>query len=74
MPLVRETSLPELTGEMLADVVRRKGATAGIEAWYDEMARILTNVEEIGVWPDGLLDAEMSMIPKADGDATPLGQ
>ena len=44
-----------LTGEMLADVVRRKGATAGSldgwgwrelkalpVAWYDGLARILT--------------------------------
>ena len=27
-----------------------------------------------GVWPDGLLDAYIAMIPKTDGDATPLGQ
>ena len=26
------------------------------------------------MWPDGLLDANISMIPKTDGDATPLGQ
>ena len=25
-------------------------------------------------WPDSLLDAYIAMIPKADGDATPLGQ
>ena len=25
----------------------------------------------IGVWPDGLLDAYIAMIPKTDGDATP---
>ena len=24
-----------------------------------------------GVWPDGLLDAYIAMIPKVDGDATP---
>ena len=28
----------------------------------------------MGVWPDGLLDAYIAMIPKTDGDATPLGQ
>ena len=33
---------------------------------------VLTEVEDIGVWPDGLLDAYVAMIPKADGDATPL--
>ena len=27
-----------------------------------------------GVWPDGLLDAYVTMIPKSDGDSTPLGQ
>ena len=35
---------------------------------------ILTKVEEVGVWPDGLLDAYIVMIPKAEWDATPLGQ
>ena len=25
--------------------------------WFDELSRILSMVEEIGVWPDGLLDA-----------------
>ena len=43
-------------------------------AWYDELARILTKVEDFGVWPDGLLDAYIAMIPKSEGDATPLGQ
>ena len=72
---------------MLADVVQRKEATAGSldgwewrelkvlpVSWYDELARILTKVEDFGVWPDGLLDAHIAMIPKTDGDATPLGQ
>ena len=27
-----------------------------------------------GIWPQGLLDAYIAMIPKADGDSTPLGQ
>ena len=26
-------------------------------AWFDGLASILSKVEEIGVWPDGLLDA-----------------
>ena len=43
-------------------------------SWYEELARILTKVEDVGVWPDGLLDAYIAMIPKADGDATPLSQ
>ena len=28
----------------------------------------------MGVWPDGLLDAYIAIIPRTDGDATPLGQ
>ena len=39
-----------------------------------ELARILTKVEDVGVWPDGLLDAYVAMIPVSDGDANPLGQ
>ena len=79
--------LPGLTGQMLSDVVHRKSATAGSldgwgwrklkvlpVSWFDELARILTLVEDTGVWPDGLLDAYIAMIPKTDGDATPLGQ
>ena len=31
-------------------------------------------VEEEGVWPEGLLDAYIAMIPRSDGDGTPLGQ
>ena len=31
-------------------------------------------MEDFGIWPDGLLDAYIAMIPKADGDATPLSQ
>ena len=43
-------------------------------SWFDGLARILTCVEDFGVWPDGLLDAYIAMIPKVDGDVTPLGQ
>ena len=87
LPLLPEVALPRLTGQMLADVVRRKGATAGgldgwewrelkvlLFSWYDELARILTKVEDLRVSPDGLLDVYIAMIPKTDGDATPLGQ
>ena len=38
------------------------------------LARILSKVEDTGVWPEGLLDAYIAMIPETDGDATPLGQ
>ena len=69
--------LPQLTGQVLADVVQRKGATAGSldgwgwrelkvlpVSWCDELARILSKVEDVGVWPDGLLDAYIAMIPQ----------
>ena len=75
-----------MTGQTLADVVHRESATAcsldgwgwrELKAlpvsWFDELARILTLVEDTGIWPDGLLDAYIAMIPKTDGDAT-LGQ
>ena len=41
-------------------------------AWFDGLARILSKVAEIGVCPDGLLDAKIAMTPKADGDAIHL--
>ena len=82
-----EVVLPRLSGCLLADVVRRKKVTAGgldgwgwrefkvlPVSWFDGLARILSCVEDFGVWPEGLLDAYITMIPKVDGDATPLGQ
>ena len=33
------------------------------------LARTLSKVEDLGIWPDGLLDAYIAMIPKSDGDA-----
>ena len=87
LPLLPEVHLPRLTGQVLADVVQRKGATAGSldgwgwrelkvlpVSWYDGLARILTMVEDLGICPDGSLDADITLIPKTDGDATPLGQ
>ena len=79
--------MPRLTGGLLADVVRRKKVTAGgldgwgwrefkvlPASWFDGLARILSCVEDSDIWPDGLLDAYVAMIPKVDGDATPLVQ
>ena len=87
LPLFPEVHLPRLTCQVLADVVQRKGATAGSldgwgwrelkvlpVSWCDELARILPKVDDFGIWPDGLLDAYIAMIPKTDGDATPFGQ
>ena len=55
LPLLPEVPLPRLTGQVLADIVQRKGATAGSldvwgwrelkvlpASWYDELARILS--------------------------------
>ena len=78
--------LPRITGRDLQEVVRAKKSTAGgldgawneIEAlpppWFSGLAILLQLVETTGVWPQGLLDAYIAMIPKADGDSTPLGQ
>ena len=87
LPLLPEVDLPRLNRQVLADVVQRKGPTAGSldgwgwrelkvlpVSWCDELARILTKVEDVDVWPEGLLDAYIATIPKTDGDATPLGQ
>ena len=30
--------------------------------WFDGLARMLTKVEETGIWPEGLLDAYIAMI------------
>ena len=81
LQLLPQVDLPQLTGQMLADVVQRKSATAGSldcwawrelkvlpVSWYDELARILAKVEDFGILSDRLLDAYI------DGDATPLGQ
>ena len=82
-----EVSLPRLTGVMLAEVVHREDATAGCldgwgwrefkaspVSWFDGLASIFSKVEDTGVWPEGLLDVYIAMIPQTDGDATPLGQ
>ena len=87
LPLLPEVSLPRLSGEMLAEVVHRMGATAGsLDGWgwrefkafpvssFGGLARIFSKVEDTGVWPEGLVDAHIAMIPKTDGDATLLGQ
>ena len=42
--------------------------------WFSGLAILLNLVETTGNWPQGLLDACVAMIPKADGDSTPLGQ
>ena len=87
LPLLPEVHLPPLTGNDLFQVVRGKTATASSldgwgwrelkslpVSWFDGLARIFAKVEELGVWPEGLLDAYIAMIPEVGGDSTPLGQ
>ena len=79
--------LPRITGRDLQEVARAKKSTAGgldvwawneIKAlalnWFSGLAILLELVESTGVRPQGLLDAYIAMIPKADGDSTPSGQ
>ena len=86
-PLLGEVQLPRLSGDILYGMVQKKTPTAGsldgwgwrefkalLVTWFDMLASLFTLVEEEGVWPDGLLDTYIAMIPKADGDSTPLGQ
>ena len=42
--------------------------------WLSGLAILLKLVEASGVWPQGLLAAYIAMIPKVDGDPTPLRQ
>ena len=77
--------LPGITGRDLQEVARVKESTAGgldgwawneIKAlplpWFSGLAILLELVETTGVWPQGLLDAYIALIPKEDGDSTLL--
>ena len=87
LPQEPQLDLPRITGRDLQEVARAKRSTAGglegwawneIKAlllpWFSGLAILLELVETSGVWPQGLLDAYIAMIPKAHGDSTPLGQ
>ena len=79
--------LPRIAGQDLQEVAGAKKSTAGgldgwawneIKAlplpWFSGLAILLDLVGSTGTWPQGLLDAYIATIPKADGDSTPLGQ
>ena len=79
--------LPKITGRDLQEVARAEKSTAGVLdgwawneikalslPWFSGLAIFLNLVENTGSWPQGLLDAYIAMIPKADGASTPLGQ
>ena len=40
--------------------------------WSSGLAILSELVETTGTWPQGLLNARNVMMPKADGDSTPL--
>ena len=78
---------PTIPGRDLQEVARANKYTAGgLDGWawneikalplprFSGLAILLELVESTGIWPQGLLDAYIAMIPKADGDSTPLGQ
>ena len=79
--VVKETylDLPRITGRDLQEVARAKKSTAGgldgwawneLKApplpWFSGLAILLEMVESTGDWPQGLLDAYVAMIPKAE--------
>ena len=87
LPNLGEVDFPPLLGSDMHYIVQHEEASAGgldgcvwqdvkafLVSWFDFLAVVLSGVELDGVWPEGLLDAYISVIPKADGDAIPLGQ
>ena len=85
--LPQEGVLELITGQDLLDVARAKRSTAGgldgwawnetkslPSAWFSRLVILLNMAEATAVWPEGLLDANVAMIPKADVDSTPVGQ
>ena len=43
-------------------------------SWFVGLALVFRQVEATGQWPQGLLDAYIAMVPKAEGESFPLGQ
>ena len=87
LPREPHLDLPRITGRDMQEVARAKKSTAGeLDGWawnerralplpwFSGLAILLELVETSDVWPQGLLDDYIAMIPKADGDSTPLGQ
>ena len=83
----RVVDLAVLTGEDLhATLLAKKSTSVGLDgwgwtelkglplSWYVGLAWVLRLVEDTGECPEGLLDAYITILPKADGDSTPLGR
>ena len=71
--------LSRIPGQDLFEVAEAKKSTAGVlDGWaWNEVSGLdilLNMVENTGIWPQELLDAYITMIPKIDGDSTPSGQ
>ena len=77
LPQEPQFDLPRITGRDLQEEERAKNSTAGgldcwawneLKAlplpWFSGLAILLELVETNGVWPQGLLDAYIAMIPK----------
>ena len=86
-PQEPQLDLPWITGRDLQEFAKAKKSIAGgldgwawneikalLSPWFSGLAILLEFVETSGVWPQGLLDAYIAMIPNADGDSAPLGQ
>ena len=87
LPTLTEVEFLPRSGADLHEDVQKNKPTAGslhgwrwrdIEAlplsWFSWLAVVLSRVELDGVLPQSLLDAYIAVIPKVDGDATPIGQ
>ena len=88
LPQENYLDLPRITGRDLQEVARAKKSYCWVVwmvglgmklrlsslPWFSGLAILLELVESTGTWPQGLLDAYIAIIPKADGDSTPLGQ
>ena len=73
LPTLSKVEFPPLVGQDLFDVVQKKKPTAdGLDgwgkdlplAWCDCLAIILSRVQFDGIWPEGLLDAYIDLIPR----------
>ena len=73
-------TLPPISGALLRDTLARMpaGKAAGTDGWYaedlkalplpllDRLAEIMRHIEDTGEWPEELLSATVSMLPKEE--------
>ena len=68
LPLLPEVHLPRLTGQMLADVVHRKGVSAGgLDGWGWRELKVLMSLLvfllKLRIWVSGLMVCWMLILP-----------